>query len=742
MSGAYTVHPEMASEKQKCREFLQEFEIGGELKYRDQLQEIADRKRVVLEVSMDDIVDFRNDDEFAANMERNTKRYILLFEEEVDSLLPVSDLRHSDDIYDVLREQRNAVLHANSTLNTGMDVVEADGQAPVASDAPKSLIRRFEVVILPRKKDVAKRIREVRAEDIGTLLSIKGLVTRATDVKPQIAVVTYTCDVCGSEIFQEVIANQFMPLQKCPSQRCIDNKSAGKIQMQTRGSRFVKYQEMRVQELPDQVPVGHIPRTMRIICRGELTRQCSPGDKITVSGLFLTVRYNGYHALSAGLQADTYLEATQILKQKLGYDELISSGHMPKQVMAIARDLDPYSRLATSIAPEIFGHDDVKKALLIQLVGGVTRNLNDGMKIRGDINVCLMGDPGVAKSQLLKYIATVSPRGIYTTGKGSSGVGLTAAVIRDSLTGDIALEGGALVMADKGICCIDEFDKMDENDRTAIHEVMEQQTISIAKAGITTSLNARTAVLAAANPLYGRYNRRKSISENVDLPNSLLSRFDLLFLIIDKADVDNDRAMSMHVLHVHKFLRTPDPAINPIDPASIKQYIAHARDLNPTIPSKLTSYIVEAYVSLRSLDNSRIGSYDLVTRTQNDQTVMTARQLLSILRLSQALARLRLANEVSNEDIDESIRLIYSSKASLFDDDDDVKGREEDPTSAIFSLLRDFSVQHKTDEVDFNVIEQMVIKKGYSTAQLRSTLSEYELLQVIHVHDNKIVLDH
>ena len=415
---------------------------------------------------------------------------------------------------------------------------------------------------------------------------------------------------------------------------------------------------------------------------------------------------------------------------------------MPKQVMAIARDLDPYSRLPTSIAPEIFGHDDVKKALLIQLVGGVTRNLNDGMKIRGDINVCLMGDPGVAKSQLLKYIATVSPRGIYTTGKGSSGVGLTAAVIRDSLTGDIALEGGALVMADKGICCIDEFDKMDENDRTAIHEVMEQQTISIAKAGITTSLNARTAVLAAANPLYGRYNRRKSISENVDLPNSLLSRFDLLFLIIDKADVDNDRAMSMHVLHVHKFLRTPDPAINPIDPASIKQYIAHARDLNPTIPSKLTSYIVEAYVSLRSLDNSRIGSYDLVTRTQNDQTVMTARQLLSILRLSQALARLRLANEVSNEDIDESIRLIYSSKASLFDDDDDVKGREEDPTSAIFSLLRDFSVQHKTDEVDFNVIEQMVIKKGYSTAQLRSTLSEYELLQVIHVHDNKIVLDH
>lgn len=407
------------------------------------------------------------------------------------------------------------------------------------------------------------------------------------------------------------------------------------------------------------------------------------------------------------------------------------------------RDADPYTRLASSIAPEIFGHEDVKKALLLMLVGGVTKSLPDGMKIRGDINILLMGDPGVAKSQLLKYIATVAPRGVYTTGKGSSGVGLTAAVIRDNVTGDISLEGGALVMADKGICCIDEFDKMDENDRTAIHEVMEQQTISIAKAGITTTLNARAAVLAAANPLYGRYNRKKSISENVDLPNSLLSRFDLLFLILDKADAENDRALSLHVLHVHKFLKTPDPAFVPIEPAEIKKYIAHARERQPSIPPTLSSYIVEAYVALRAQDSAYGGTRAHQKNSRNnDQTVITARQLLSILRLSQGLARLRLSDAVSHEDVDEAIRLIHASKSSL--DEDNYVANQEDPTSAIFQILKDFVQQHKANFITHIQAESMVVKKGFSAVQLQSTLAEYEMLKVIHLDagGERIIFDH
>merc|ERR1712212_1156572 len=210
-----------------------------------------------------------------------------------------------------------------------------------------------------------------------------------------------------------------------------------------------------------------------------------------------------------------------------------------------------YEKLASSIAPEIYGHDDIKKALLLLLVGGVDRNPS-GMKIRGNVNICLMGDPGVAKSQLLSYMDRLAPRSQYTTGRGSSGVGLTAVVMRAPLTGEMTLEGGALVLADQGICCIDEFDKMADGDRTAIHEVMEQQTISIAKAGIMTSLNARVSILAAANPAYGRYNPKKSIEHNIQLPAALLSRFDLLWLIQDKPEREMDLRLAKHITYVHQ----------------------------------------------------------------------------------------------------------------------------------------------------------------------------------------------
>jgi DNA replication licensing factor MCM7 len=204
-------------------------------------------------------------------------------------------------------------------------------------------------------------------------VTIKGLVTRTSDVKPRIAVCTYTCDTCGCELFQDVLGSSYMPILKCPSQRCIDNKTPGKINFQARGSRFIKYQELRIQELPDQVPTGHIPRSMTIHCSGETTRQCGPGDIVTIHGVFLTVKYTGYRAITAGLQADTYLDAHHVEKQKLNFDALALRTDNHRMVMEIAHDLDPYGRLASSIAPEIFGHEDVKKALLLQLVGGVTR---------------------------------------------------------------------------------------------------------------------------------------------------------------------------------------------------------------------------------------------------------------------------------------------------------------------------------------------------------------------------------
>uniref|UniRef100_A0A8B9UZ22 DNA helicase n=1 Tax=Anas zonorhyncha TaxID=75864 RepID=A0A8B9UZ22_9AVES len=320
---------------------------------------------------------------------------------------------------------------------------------------------------------------------------------------------------------------------------CRTNRAGGRLCLQSRGSKFLKFQEMKLQEHTDQVPVGHLPRSISVAVQGENTRLAQPGDHVAVTGVFLPLLRTGFRQLTQGLLSETYLEAHHIVKMTKSEEDASGADELTEEELRQITEEDFYDKLAASIAPEIYGHEDVKKALLLQLVGGVERSPH-GMRIRGNINICLMGDPGVAKSQLLSYIDRLAPRSQYTTGRGSSGAGLTAAVLRDPVTGELALEGGALVLADQGICCIDEFDKMSEADRTAIHEVLEQQSVSIAKAGVLATLNARCAVLAAANPAYGRYDARRSLEHNLRLPAALLSRFDLLWLLPDRPDRDHD----------------------------------------------------------------------------------------------------------------------------------------------------------------------------------------------------------
>lgn len=388
------------------------------------------------------------------------------------------------------------------------------------------------------------------------------------------------------------------------------------------------------------------------MCRGEITRQAQPGDHVIVTGIFLPLHRQGFRQMVSGLLSETFLEAHHIKCLNKSDDGDISNELTPEQLAELAQD-DFYTRLASSIAPEIYGHLDVKKALLLLLVGGVDKR-PDGMKIRGNINICLMGDPGVAKSQLLGYIDRLAARSQYTTGRGSSGVGLTAAVMKDPLTGEMMLEGGALVLADQGVCCIDEFDKMADNDRTAIHEVMEQQTISIAKAGIMTSLNARVSILSAANPAYGRYNPRRTIEQNIQLPAALLSRFDLLWLIQDKPDRDNDLRLAKHITYVHSHGTQPPTRIKALDMSVMRRYIALCKRKNPAISPELSDYIVGAYVELRR-----------EARNNRDMTFTSARNLLGILRLSTALARLRLSDVVEKDDVAEALRLLEMSKDSL-----------------------------------------------------------------------------
>ena len=475
--------------------------------------------------------------------------------------------------------------------------------------------------------------------------------------------------------------------------------------------------------------MGHIPRSLTAMVKGELVRQVSPGDIIEMTGVFLPKpAQTGFRQKGSGLVANTFLEAMHIKQHKKKYSEYVITEEMKARIEGYRSDFDIYNKLSRSIAPEIFGHEDVKKALLLLLVGGTSRQLPDGMRIRGDIHVCLMGDPGVAKSQLLKHITSVAPRGVYTTGKGSSGVGLTAAVVKDTMTNEFMLEGGALVLADMGICAIDEFDKMDETDRTAIHEVMEQQTVSIAKAGITTTLNARTAVLAAANPAGGRYNTAWSPQDNINLPAALLSRFDLLWLILDRADVDADTALAQHVLHVHTTLTHPALGFEPLPASDLRAYVALARRCAPHFPPELTEYVAAAYAELRAEEAE-----------SGDQapSYTTARTLLSVLRLAQALARLRFAGEVAQSDVDEALRLMKMSKWSLSEEGGGGGGkggkggkRAGDPISEVFSLLRDLSESRGEMCLSYEDALACIARRAYGAPILDQCLEEYEDLNV------------
>lgn len=414
-----------------------------------------------------------------------------------------------------------------------------------------------------------------------------------------------------------------------------------------------------------------------------------------------------------------YLNEQHIMRLNKQEDEELLADELTEEEANQIAEEDFYSKLTTSIAPEIYGHEDVKKALLLLLVGGVDKN-SHGMKIRGNINICLMGDPGVAKSQLLGYIDRLAVRSQYTTGRGSSGVGLTASVLKDPITGEMVLEGGSLVLADQGICCIDEFDKMLDADRTAIHEVMEQQTISIAKAGIMTTLNARVSLLAAANPAFGKYNPKKSIEANVQLPAALLSRFDILWLIQDKADRDSDLRLAQHITYVHQHQVQPPTNFQPLDMKLMRRYIALCKTKQPIVPESLTDYIVSVYVEMRK-----------ESRANPDAAFTSARTLLAILRLSSALARLRLSNEVEKDDVKEAIRLMEMSKDSLRPSHDTLdRQRPKSVADQIFSIVRDMVSNKDIKVVSYVDAQEKCARKGFTPDMFHEASKTYEDLNI------------
>uniref|UniRef100_A0A8C7MQ36 DNA replication licensing factor MCM3 n=1 Tax=Oncorhynchus kisutch TaxID=8019 RepID=A0A8C7MQ36_ONCKI len=557
--------------------------------------------------------------------------------------------------------------------------------------------------------------RTLAARYLGNLVCVEGIVTKCSLVRPKITRSVHYCPATKKTLERKY--TDLTSLDAFPSSSIYPTKDEENNPLETEFGLCVykDHQTLTIQEMPEKAPAGQLPRSVDIIANDDLVDKVKPGDRVQMVGI-----YRCLPAKQGGFTSGTFrtiLLANHVKRMSKEIVPTFSAEDINKiKKFCKAHSKDVFEHLSCSLAPSIHGHEYIKKAILCLLLGGNETNLENGTRIRGDINILLIGDPSTAKSQLLRYVLHTAPRAIPTTGRGSTGVGLTAAVTTDQETGERRLEAGAMVLADRGVVCIDEFDKMSDMDRTAIHEVMEQGRVTIAKAGIMARLNARCSVLAAANPVYGRYDQYKTPMENIGLQDSLLSRFDLLFIVLDQMDADSDRKVSEHVLRMHRYrapgeqegtampmgstvdvFATEDPNITEsaeqelqiyekkdnvlhghrnkkekvVTMEFIRKYIHVAKLVKPVLTQEASDHIAEEYSKLRS--------HDQVNAESARTMPVTARALETMIRLSTAHAKARMSKTTDLVDAEAALELMqfaYFKKVTLGSNH---AGAESDP---------------------------------------------------------------
>ena len=569
------------------------------------------------------------------NSTNKTKTSLAKFEEFFSTI-------YKDDVFEILEKYPD---ERSLTVNyEDLEMFDPD-LADLLIEKPDEVILASQKAIKnidPLMKDAELNIRfenltnniplsDLLSKYIGSFVSADGIVRKTDEIRPRIETGVFECRGCMriTEV-EQTSGNHIMEPSLC-------SECGGRsFRLLQEDSKYIDTQSARMQEPLENLSGGTEPKQMLMVLEDDLVDELNPGDKVRITGTLKTFREES----SGKFKNYIYVNHIEPLEQE--FEELELSEEDEERILELSRDPHIHDKIINSTAPSIKGHRDVKEAIALQLFGGTVQQLEDGTRLRGDLHILIVGDPGIGKSQILKYVSKLAPRSVYTSGKGTSGAGLTAAAVRDEL-GGWSLEAGALVLGDQGNVCVDELDKMRSEDRSALHEALEQQTVSIAKAGIMATLNTRCSVLAAANPKFGTFDQYKTLANQIDLPSPILSRFDLIFVIEDRPDVEKDRELAQHILKTHQYSNIAYD----IEPELLRKYIAYARkNVHPVLTDAANKVLEEFYVSVRT------GGVE-----EGTPVPITPRQLEATIRLAEASAKLQLKNEVEASDAHRAISL-------------------------------------------------------------------------------------